>query len=368
MKIHQIGLLLVTGPVSSFIIPSSNKNGVCLSSTSIDSEVKATLREAGSESQMQSPVEIGMDSKDTTYSVDRIVPGRFDGVTKSIAIPFLPRPAKLDGSHAGDFGFDPVGYSETQDLYFMQECELRHARLAMLAVVGWPLSELLAPDWMLQDGMAPSVLNGFNPVSFLGVATIFAALGFFEYKTAFRQTVDTKLGDIHREDMKDVWDNGVAGDYNFDPLDLYFSLGDEAYARKGLRDVEISHGRSAMLGITAFVIWEKLTGHPIVEDSIFFHPNAILPLLGLVYLFVTDIYKVSDLAEYPIRIEYTSEGEAKLNRIKDGIGKSTSGANSDSNETLQKISDFNEQFGVTDKISKATSATVKAVKGTYKYW
>jgi len=338
--------------------------GICLSSSTIDVEVKATLSEASSESLSQSPLETGMDSTLTTDSVDRIVPGRFDGVAKSMAVPFLPRPPKLDGSHAGDFGFDPMGYTETQDLYFMQECELRHARLAMLAVVGWPLSELLAPDWMLQDGMAPSVLNGFNPISFVAVTAIFGAIGYFEYKTAFRQTMDTKLGSIHREDMKDVWDHGVAGDYNFDPLNLYFSLGDTSYARKGLRDVEISHGRSAMLGITAFAFWEKLTGHPIVEDSMFFHPNALLPFLGLVYLFLADKFALSDLGEYPIKIQYTSDGEFKLNSFKDGLIKSTRG----SAEMLEKVSDLNDKYGVTDKISKATSETVKTIKGTYTYW
>ena len=57
----------------------------------------------------------------------------------------MKRPKALDGSHAGDFGFDPLGLTESNDLYTMQEAELRHARLAMLAVVGWPLSELVAP-------------------------------------------------------------------------------------------------------------------------------------------------------------------------------------------------------------------------------
>merc|ERR1711892_673976 len=127
----------------------------------------------------------------------------------------------------------------------MQEAELRHGRLAMLAVIGWPLSELLAPDFMLQNGMAPSVLNGFNPISFLSTAVVFGALGFLEYQTALRRTSDTPTGIKHREDMASVWKYGVAGDYNFDPLGLYSIIGDDAVARKGLREVEVSHGRSA---------------------------------------------------------------------------------------------------------------------------
>jgi Chlorophyll A-B binding protein len=137
----------------------------------------------------------------------------------------LKRPTYLDGSHAGDYGFDPLGLTEPgtgYDLYTMQESELRHARLAMLAVVGWPLSELVAPDWMLQEnGCAPSVLNGFNPATFIATALFFAAAGFFEYKTALRNVDSTRLGKIHEQDMELVWNLGVAGDYNFDPMDLY---------------------------------------------------------------------------------------------------------------------------------------------------
>ncbi|KAL3908335.1 MAG: hypothetical protein SGILL_008522 [Bacillariaceae sp.] len=257
----------------------------------------------------------------------KITPGRFDESEYSIAIPFLKRPSTLDGTHAGDFGFDPMGLTEEWDLYTMQEAELRHGRLAMLAVVGWPLSELVAPKWMLQGefGCAPSVLNGFNPVSFLAVVSIFGALGFFEYKTALRKNNDTPFGKMHRADMSEVWQYGVAGDYNFDPLNLYNSLGDDAYARKGLREVEISHGRSAMLGITAFALWEALTGHPIVENSMFFHPNALLPLLVAGYVAFGQIYEFdNENSDTFFRYKVSSEGEARLENLKMGMGQGSS--------------------------------------------
>ena len=47
---------------------------------------------------------------------------------------------KLDGSMAGDEGFDPLGLSNINevgiDLYWLREAELKHCRVAMLAVVG----------------------------------------------------------------------------------------------------------------------------------------------------------------------------------------------------------------------------------------
>lgn len=243
--------------------------------------------------------------------------GRYAEGVQSKALPFLKRPNKLDGSHAGDNGFDPLGLTEQLDLYTMQEAEVRHARLAMLAVIGWPLSELLAPEWMLQqNGCAPSVLNGFNPVSFIATLSAFAGLGFLEYQTSLRMGRDNKLGRIHDEDMRDVWKYGVAGDYNFDPLNLYNSAGDDAYARKGMRDVEISHGRMAMLGITYFAAWEFLTKHPIVENSMFFHPNLLLPALTAGYFGFNAIYKVESNDQYVLQISKTSEGEAILENLK----------------------------------------------------
>lgn len=244
-----------------------------------------------------------------------LLSGRYDSLDYSITLPFLQRPPALDGSHAGDYGFDPCGFSETFDLFYMQECELRHARLAMLAVIGWPLSELVGPDFMLQDGQAPSVLNGFNPISGGIVLAAFAAFGLFEYNTSLRRTIDTELGAKHASDMELVWKAGVAGDYNFDPLGLYSMLGDDAAGRKGMRSLEISHGRWAMMGVAAFALLEALTGKPIVEDSIFFHPNPVLPLVVVSYLVWSQFYQVSDLREYPIKIEYTKDGEEMLRGI-----------------------------------------------------
>jgi len=50
---------------------------------------------------------------------------------------------------AGDVGFDPLGLSEIDgvgvDLYWLREAELKHARVAMLAVVGFLQVEIFGP-------------------------------------------------------------------------------------------------------------------------------------------------------------------------------------------------------------------------------
>lgn len=243
----------------------------------------------------------------------------------------------------------------------MQESELRHARLAMLAVVGWPLSELVGPSWMLQEnGCAPSVLNGFNPLSFITISAIFGGLGFFEYKTALRRVAGTKFGEMHQRDMSEVWKYGVAGDYNFDPLDLYSSIGDDAYARKGLREVEISHGRSAMLGITYFVLWEALTGHPIVENSVFFGPNLALPGMYAAYLAFNQVYELEESDTY-IRFVMSSEGEARLENLKLSLGLDKTNASGTQGKEFEQLLAFFESVD-TEALKQTVNKKYKEVK------
>lgn len=84
--------------------------------------------------------------------------------------PMLLSPVALDGTLAGDVGFDPLGFSRDKEgAYWMRDAELKHGRLAMLAAAGWPMSELwhreladtLGLDSILaSENRAPSVLNG----------------------------------------------------------------------------------------------------------------------------------------------------------------------------------------------------------------
>jgi hypothetical protein len=51
----------------------------------------------------------------------------------SESLPFLVRPAALDGTMVGDVGFDPLGFAKSKrDLLYYREAEIKHARLAML--------------------------------------------------------------------------------------------------------------------------------------------------------------------------------------------------------------------------------------------
>ncbi|KAL7516930.1 hypothetical protein ACHAWX_001900 [Stephanocyclus meneghinianus] len=59
------------------------------------------------------------------------------GVEMLPSLPFVTRPALLDGTLPGDRGFDPFNFSSDQNaLQWQRKAEIKHARLAMLASVG----------------------------------------------------------------------------------------------------------------------------------------------------------------------------------------------------------------------------------------
>ena len=249
-------------------------------------------------------------------------------------LPWMERPTYLDGTLAGDVGFDPLSfttkYSEgvkfslllnefdskdtefifgpnTQDakrsLTWMREAEVKHARLAMLAAAGWPLAELwhgglsrlLGLPYALEatQGRSPSLLNGhlFDAAPFLVLATL--GMIAVELKTLDQVYGLTSTGKTINANGDLVMKSYVPGDLGFDPLGLYdinsmqvppmIELRMKAdpqvridwvnFNRKQMEAQEIYHGRAAMIGITGFAVQEFITGQPIVDQtSLFFTP------------------------------------------------------------------------------------------------
>lgn len=62
--------------------------------------------------------------------------------------------------NAGDYGFDPIGFSDFIPLDFLREAELKHGRICQLAVVGFAATDLglRLPGDMHQ--VSPSVDSG----------------------------------------------------------------------------------------------------------------------------------------------------------------------------------------------------------------
>jgi hypothetical protein len=98
-----------------------------------------------------------------------------------------PAPARVSmkvdlvGASAPLGFFDPLGFSKTDDatLRKYRESELKHGRVAMLAVFGWLTQEKFHP---LYDGkLSGNPLKAFSDVPPLGFVQIIAFAGLLEY-------------------------------------------------------------------------------------------------------------------------------------------------------------------------------------------
>ena len=131
----------------------------------------------------------------------------------------------------------------------MREAEIKHSRLAMLAVVGWPLAELFdkpiadsvgLPTLLTKTGSAPSLANG----------------GLEKIDVAYWIAVVALAGIIEIENQKQKDENPktyVLGDCGFDPLGFFPQ--DKA-GQMQMMEKEIKHGRIAMMAILGFVVQE----------------------------------------------------------------------------------------------------------------
>lgn len=187
----------------------------------------------------------------------------------SKALPFAPRPKILDGTLAGDVGFDPFGFAgaDKESLMYMREAEIKHSRLAMLAVVGWPLAELWdkpiadaagLPTLLTKSGESPSLLNGgLDQIDVAYWVAVVALAGIVELENA---TMKEEKGKAY-----------IPGDCNFDPLGMFPQ--DKA-SQKEMMTKEIKHGRIAMMAILGFAIQEAVYGIPVVKETPFFFTPA----------------------------------------------------------------------------------------------
>jgi light-harvesting complex II chlorophyll a/b binding protein 4 len=148
-----------------------------------------------------------------------------------------------------------LSMSEKEQAYcveWMRTAELKHARLAMLAAVGWPLAELANNNAFSSlrfqtNGRAPSLFNGHLLDYFPFLVLAFGGLAALELRT--------------KDTVKD-------GDYGFDPLEFSKNGG-----MNTLQTAEIKHGRAAMMAITGFAVQEFVYGTPVIEQtSVFFTP------------------------------------------------------------------------------------------------
>jgi hypothetical protein len=214
-------------------------------------------------------------------------------------------PAYLDGSMAGDIGFDPLGLvalanptsatdkfarlaadrdakfasmskeEQKAALAWMRESELKHARLAMLATAGWPLAELYSGDGLKNhytNGRAPSLFNGhlLDWMPFLVV--FFGPIAFQEIANWGKNYYSDPQGE-HFDPM------GLAGEqkpYMAFPFEAFMGPRTPIDGIPNAKDMdamkvaEIKNGRLAMMAITGMATQEFVWGNPVVDQTPFF--------------------------------------------------------------------------------------------------
>lgn len=164
--------------------------------------------------------------------------------------------------------YSPFGFAgaDTESLINMREAEIKHSRLAMLAVVGWPLAELWdkkiasflgMTDALTSTGASPSLLNGgLDKIEPEYWAIVLALAGIFENESRCER----------EEKGKDY----VVGDCGFDPLNFF---PEDKAAQIEMQTKEIKNGRVAMMAIVGFAVQEALYRTPVVaETPAFFQP------------------------------------------------------------------------------------------------
>ena len=279
MKISSTALLLASGTttatVSAFEFPSALRSPTKLGASSLaapldDRPIFDPLGLYGKNSEERKnnrivplePADPSAPSRPVTDPLglyaNKVAVADVADVEMSTALPFVARPAYLDGSMAGDAGFDPLGLAANPDrLKFMREAELKHSRLAMLAAVGWPVAELVHNNMahslglksMLQAGeRVPSILNGG-----LGHA------------------------------MADYWPYMAAALVAGGAIEAFAATGALASepldeSKRSLELSEIKHGRLAMMAIAAMAFQEAFTGVGVVSQLMnTLHPAAFSP-------------------------------------------------------------------------------------------
>lgn len=188
--------------------------------------------------------------------------GEDGGQAQAIRL-FSPPPYRSFGlDMSGDLGFDPLNVSkDKKTLMFMREAELKHCRLAMLAAVGWPVSEAVqpwlaeafhAPLRLVEGGRAPSPMNG--GLEDLAVSTFLVL--FLEVAALV--------------DIFEPPDRRAPGDYGFDPMRLQnwgppFANSVLPPGRLWMQEAEVANGRLAMLAIAYIMAVEYVQKQAIIN-------------------------------------------------------------------------------------------------------
>lgn len=158
---------------------------------------------------------------------------------------------------AGDVGFDPLGLSTIEgvgiDLYWLREAEIKHARVAMLAVSGFVWVEAFGPAPGCEMANAKSQIDAFWQLwgahpQYLAFSFLF--IGIVEMISGIATTSGRESG------MREP------GDFGLDP----FGFKENPEKMKEYQLKEINNGRLAMWAASGELLQTWTTGEGVLEN------------------------------------------------------------------------------------------------------
>jgi light-harvesting complex I chlorophyll a/b binding protein 1 len=168
--------------------------------------------------------------------------------------------------------FDPLKLSEGADaatLVKFREAELKHGRVAMMASLGFIVSELYHP--MMESTINVDSIYAFQEFEKLNdgpliplLILVAAAEGAVASKKWAPVDLKTKgTLDATKSNAFKMQADTIPGDYGWDPLNLF---PEDESKQIEYQNAELNHGRIAMLAIAGFVAQEEITKQGIVES------------------------------------------------------------------------------------------------------
>ena len=154
--------------------------------------------------------------------------------------------------------FDPLGLCPRtlMGVKRFREAEIVHGRVAMLASVGFIVSENF-PTLTYGTSTPPLAINQVPDVPLLGILfPLFLVVNISEALRATRGWVDPSTGQLFA-----LRESYYPGDLNFDPLGIK-PKGVEEF--KFVQERELANGRLAMMAVAGMCVQELVTGKPVL--------------------------------------------------------------------------------------------------------
>ena len=163
--------------------------------------------------------------------------------------------------------FDPAGFCASDGMAneaategkvrFYREVEVKHARVAMLAALGYPLAEVFHP--LFGGAIDTPSFTAFQqtPLQTFWPAVVFFIAGFEVFSVFTFVNPASRMEDGTPAQPWTIRSDHVPGDLGFDPLGLKPT--DPAELAE-MQTKELNNGRLAMIAIAGMIVQEGVTG------------------------------------------------------------------------------------------------------------